>query len=218
MKIIMLGPQGCGKGTQGKRLSDKFDIPHISTGDIFRDNIKNETPLGKEAKSYIDDGKLVPDELTNRLLKDALDGKEDFILDGYPRNISQAEFLDSFSDVDHAVEIKISDDETVRRLSGRYMCKSTGKIYNVNTSPVPRKVERDDEGNVVKAYDDDTGEELYHRDDDNSDAIRERLKEYHSKTAPLVDFYSKKGKLVTINGEQNIDDVFKDITESISSE
>ncbi len=206
MKIILLGPQGSGKGTQAKLISKKFNIPHISTGDIFRKNIKEETELGKEVTSYLNSGKLVPDELTNKLVESRIkedDCKNGFILDGFPRNIKQAEFLNSVTDIDYAVDVEIPDEEVVFRLEGRRNCsnKGCGAIYNLNTSPKPK------ENNTC----DKCSSDLFQRDDDKPEAIKKRLEIYHEQTSPLIDYYDKKGILIIIDGSRSIEEVSQDI-------
>ncbi len=200
--MILLGPPGTGKGTQAALLRKHYGILHISTGDIFRENIKGNTPLGKEARTYIDKGLLVPDKVTINMVRERLakgDCKKGYILDGFPRTIPQADALDEFSDVDVVVEIKSSDDVIVRRLTSRRMCKVCGKIYGIDMPP--------EENNVCN----DDGAELSVRDDDKEGVVRSRLATYHKETAPLVVHYKKKGKLVTVNGEQPVDVIFKEI-------
>lgn len=202
MRIILLGPQGCGKGTQAKKISEKYNLPHISTGDIFRYNIKNQTTLGKEALTYIDEGNLVPDSLTNKIVEDRLkddDCKKGFVLDGYPRNIAQGKALMEMSDIDFAFNIDISDETTVRRLSGRRSC-SKGHVYHVEFNP-----------SKEKGVCDVCGLELFQRDDDKPETIKKRLEIYHEETSPLIEFYKKKGKLVEVDGEQKIEKVFEEI-------
>ena len=206
MKIILLGPQGSGKGTQAKFISEKFKIPHISTGDIFRKNIKEGTELGKEVTSYLNSGKLVPDELTNKLVESRIkedDCKDGFILDGFPRNIAQAEFLDSITKIDYSVDVEIPDQEVVFRLEGRRTCsnKECGAIYNLNTSPKPKENNKCDK----------CGSDLFQRDDDKPEAIKKRLEIYHQQTSPLIEYYQKKGILIKIDGEQDIEKVSEDI-------
>ncbi len=198
MKLIMLGPQGSGKGTQAKLLSEKFAIPHISTGDIFRENIKNKTELGKKALEYINKGKLVPDELVNEIVSSKIAHLQGFILDGYPRKLSQAEFLESFSNIDYAIEISISDEAAIKRISGRRVCESCGATYSIY-----------DEGYTGKCLK--CGSELKIRDDDKEEAVKKRLEIYHTETKPLLGFYSSKGILIKIDGEQPIEKVFEDI-------
>jgi len=206
MKLVMLGPQGSGKGTQAKMLSKRFNIPHVSTGDIFRENIKNQTELGKEISSYVNSGKLVPSEVTNKVMKNELKKNKyenGYILDGYPRDLSQAEFLDKLDGIDYAVLVDISDNETIKRLSSRRQCTKCGKIYGaVNLEEGQKECKE-------------CGGELIQREDDKPEVIKKRLVEYHNKTQPLIDFYGEKGKLKKINGEQPIEKVNKDILAAI---
>ena len=217
MKLLIVGPQGSGKGTQAEKIVEKYGVKHISTGDIFRYNIKNKTELVVEALKYINDGHLVPDELTNKLVEDTLASEDAFLLDGYPRNLYQAEFLDSITGLDKVILIDVTEEETLKRLSGRYMCKSTGKIYNINTAPKPKKMEFDGNGQFLRAFDDETGEELYQRDDDKPEAIKKRLEIYFKETAPIVDYYEKQGIVVKIDGAQTIDKVTADIYKALDN-
>ncbi len=208
MKIIMLGAPGAGKGTQAKRIAEKFGIPHISTGDIFRANIKNGTELGKEAKKYMDEGQLVPDELTVRLLLDRVkddDCSKGYVLDGFPRTIPQAEVLDSEltklnEKVDYAIDVDVPDENIVRRMSGRRACLKCGATYHLEYLK-PEK-----EGICDKC-----GSELVLRDDDKPETVNKRLKVYHEQTQPLIDYYSKKQILHTVDGTVDPDEVFKAI-------
>jgi adenylate kinase len=198
MKLLIIGPQGSGKGTQAKKIAKHYNLKHISTGDIFRKNIKEETELGRLAKSFLDTGKLVPDDVTNKIVEDALSKEENFILDGYPRNLSQAEFLDKVIKIDNVVLINLDDEEVLKRLSGRRTCPICGEIYHINFKPpkVFGKCDHDD-GN------------LFQRDDDKPDAIIKRLEIYHNETAPLVEHYSN--KIVEIDGSLSIDEVWNNI-------
>ena len=200
MNLVFLGPPGGGKGTMASRLSEAKGIPHISTGDIFRWNINNQTELGKKVKSILDSGDLVPDELTIELVKDRLakdDAKAGFILDGFPRTIPQAEALDGFATVDKAILFSLSDEEIIKRLSGRRVHKPSGRTYHVEFNP-PNVAGKDDE----------TGEDLIQREDDKVDAIKNRLSVYHKQTAPLIDYYKDKGKLTEVDAGPAPDDVF----------
>lgn len=202
MKLVLIGPQGSGKGTQAKLLKKKFDTPHISTGDMFRENIAQKTELGLKAEAIIDAGKLVPDEITTAMTKERLskpDCKKGFILDGYPRNLPQAEALDTFAKVDYVLDIDVPDEVSIKRLSARRQCKSCGAIYGI--SILPKK-----EGICDKC-----GGELYQRDDDKPETIKKRLEVYHKETEPLLNFYNKKGILVRINGDQPVEKIFEDI-------
>ena len=210
MKIIMLGAPGAGKGTQAKMIAEKYGLPHISTGDIFRANIKNGTELGKEAKEYMDKGLLVPDELTVRLLLDRVakdDCKNGYVLDGFPRTIPQAEVLDEElcklgEKVDYAVNVDVPDENIVNRMSGRRACLSCGATYHVVSIP-PKK----------EGICDVCGSELVLRDDDKPETVQKRLKVYHEQTQPLIDFYEKKGVLRSVDGTLPMEEVFTAITE-----
>ena len=209
MKVIMLGAPGAGKGTQAKMIAEKYSIPHISTGDIFRANIKNGTDLGKEAKTYIDAGKLVPDELTVKILLDRVkedDCRDGYVLDGFPRTIPQAEVLENAlkelnDSVDFAINVDVPDENIVRRMGGRRACLSCGATYHIEHIP-PKK-----EGICDKC-----GAELVLRDDDKPETVLNRLKVYHEQTQPLIDFYEKKGILKNVDGTVDMKDVFKAIT------
>ncbi len=208
MKIIMLGAPGAGKGTQAKMIADKYHVPHISTGDIFRANIKNGTELGMEAKKYMDQGLLVPDELTVKILLDRV-GKEDciegYVLDGFPRTIPQAKVLDEAlaelgESIDYAIDVDVPDENIVQRMSGRRACLSCGATYHLEHVP-PQK-----EGVCDKC-----GNELVLRDDDKADTVLNRLKVYHDQTQPLIQFYETKGVLKIVDGTQAMEDVFQSI-------
>ena len=210
MKIIMLGAPGAGKGTQAKMIAEKYGLPHISTGDIFRANIKNGTALGKEAKEYMDKGLLVPDELTVRLLLDRVakdDCKNGYVLDGFPRTIPQAEVLDEElaklgEKVDYAINVDVPDENIVNRMSGRRACLSCGATYH-NVSIPPKK----------EGICDVCGSELVLRDDDKPETVQKRLTVYHEQTQPLIDFYEKKGALRSVDGTLPMEEVFAAITE-----
>lgn len=205
MKIIMLGAPGAGKGTQAKMIADKYGVPHISTGDIFRANIKNGTELGMEAKKYMDQGQLVPDELTVKILLDRVaqaDAKNGYVLDGFPRTIPQAEVLEkALSDlgdkIDYAIDVDVPDENIINRMSGRRACVACGATYHVVHIP-PKK-----EGICDRC-----GKELILRDDDKPETVKNRLKVYHDQTQPLIDFYTNKGILKTVDGTQDMNDVF----------
>ena len=209
MKIIMLGAPGAGKGTQAKMIAEKYGLPHISTGDIFRANIKNGTELGKEAKEYMDKGLLVPDELTVRLLLDRVaqeDCKNGYVLDGFPRTIPQAEVLDEKlselgEKVDYAINVDVPDENIVNRMSGRRACLSCGATYHIVSIP-PKK----------EGICDVCGSELVLRDDDRPETVQNRLKVYHEQTQPLIDFYEKKGVLRSVDGTLPMEEVFTAIT------
>lgn len=208
MKIIMLGAPGAGKGTQAKMIADKYGVPHISTGDIFRANIKNGTELGMEARKYMDQGLLVPDELTVRILLDrvaAEDCSNGYVLDGFPRTIPQAEVLDKAlaelgGKIDYAIDVNVPDENIVRRMSGRRACLACGATYHIEH--VPSK----EEGICDRC-----GNGLVLRDDDKPETVLNRLKIYHDQTQPLIDFYSEKGVLRTVDGTQPMQDVFDSI-------
>lgn len=205
MKIIMLGAPGAGKGTQAKMIADKYGVPHISTGDIFRANIKNGTPLGKEAKEYMDQGLLVPDELTVKLLLDRVakdDCQNGYVLDGFPRTIPQAEVLDSAlakldENIDFAINVDVPDENIINRMSGRRACLDCGATYHVIS--IPPKAE---------GICDTCGSALVLRDDDQPDTVKNRLKVYHDQTQPLIDYYEAKGVLKTVDGTIPMEEVF----------
>lgn len=208
MKIIMLGAPGAGKGTQAKQIAEQYNVPHISTGDIFRANIKNGTELGKKAKEYMDQGLLVPDELVVDLVVDRIekdDCKKGFILDGFPRTIPQAEALDSAlaakdMKIDFALDIEVPDENIIDRMSGRRSCKECGAIFHIKYNP-PKS-----EGSC-----DICSGELILRDDDKEETVKKRLDVYHEQTAPLISHYKDAGSLYEIDGTRHIDVVFDEI-------
>ena len=208
MKIIMLGAPGAGKGTQAKQIAAKYEIPHISTGDIFRANIKEGTALGMEAKSYMDKGQLVPDELTVKILLDRVakdDCKNGYVLDGFPRTIPQADVLDEAvtklgEKIDFAINVDVPDENIINRMSGRRACLKCGATYHVVSIP-PKK-----EGTC-----DVCGEELVIREDDKAETVKARLEAYHKQTQPLIEYYSSKGILKEVDGTKDMNDVFADI-------
>jgi len=208
MNLILLGPPGCGKGTQAKMLTEKHHIPQISTGDILREAVKQETPMGVEAKNYMNAGKLVPDEVVIGIIQDRLkqsDCENGFILDGFPRTVVQAEALDSTltsmqKKIEHALSITVADEELLGRLTGRRTCRSCGAMYHVMFNP-PKK-----EG-VCDAC----SGELYQRDDDTEETIRNRLNVYNQQTAPLIDYYQAKGLLRNIAGTGKIEEILEKI-------
>lgn len=210
MKIIMLGAPGAGKGTQAKQIADKYQIPHISTGDIFRANIKNGTELGKKAKEYMDQGALVPDELTCDLVMDRIkqdDCKNGFVLDGFPRTIPQAEALDNAlkgigEKMDFAIDVDVPDENIVKRMGGRRACLNCGATYHVVS--IPTKVE---------GICDRCGSEVVLRDDDKPETVQKRLSVYHEQTQPLIDYYKNQGILKSVDGTQPMDKVFSAIVE-----
>ncbi len=187
MNLIFLGPPGAGKGTIAKMVKERLGIAHISTGDLFRQQIKDQTPLGKQVESILASGGLVDDEITNEMVRARLkepDVKNGFILDGYPRTIAQANKLDNFSRIDTVFNFIIDEEEVIRRVSGRRVCQSTGRIYHIEFNP-PK----------VEGVDDETGERLVQREDDKEDTIRNRLEVYRQQTYPLIDYYEKRGIL-----------------------
>jgi adenylate kinase len=209
MKIIMLGAPGAGKGTQAKQIASKYSIPHISTGDIFRANIKNGTELGKKAKEYMDQGLLVPDELTCDLVMDRIaqdDAKNGFVLDGFPRTIPQAEALDAAlanagEAVDYAINVDVPDENIVTRMSGRRACVKCGATYHIKYN-APQQ----------EGICDNCGSELIQREDDKPETVLNRLSVYHEQTQPLIDYYDGKGIVKNIDGTKDLNDVFADIT------
>jgi adenylate kinase len=208
LNIIMLGAPGAGKGTQARQLSLKYSIPHISTGDILREAVKNRTELGLKAKSFLDKGKLVPDEVIIDVVKERLsrdDCKRGFILDGFPRTIPQAEALNSSYKDLKVININVDEAELIKRLSGRRVCRKCGANYHIIYSP-PRN-----EGICNMC-----GGELYQRDDDTEDTIKARLQVYRNQTAPLIDYYNKKKMLYTISGKGSIEDIFNEIVKVLS--
>ena len=214
MKIIMLGAPGAGKGTQAKKIAEKYQIPHISTGDIFRANIKNGTELGKKAKTYMDQGLLVPDELVGDLVVDRVqqdDCKKGYILDGFPRTIPQAESLDAALSrlgeaVDYAINVEVPDENIVKRMGGRRACVGCGATYHL-VYAAPKK----------EGICDNCGAELILRDDDKPETVQKRLGVYHEQTQPLIDYYTKKGILKEVDGTMDMGDVFKAIVEILGA-
>lgn len=210
MKVVMLGAPGAGKGTQAEMIADKYGIPHVSTGDIFRANIKEGTELGKEAQTYMNKGLLVPDELTVKILLDRVakdDCRNGYVLDGFPRTISQAETLDKALNelgdaIDFAINVDVPDEHIVSRMSGRRACVECGATYHI--VHIPPKTD---------GICDKCGKELLLRDDDKPETINKRLDVYHEQTQPLIDFYGRKGVLKTIDGTVDMQDVFAAIIE-----
>ncbi|WP_320967853.1 adenylate kinase [Hungatella hathewayi] len=208
MKIIMLGAPGAGKGTQAKKIAEKYQIPHISTGDIFRSNIKEGTELGMKAKAYMDQGGLVPDELTIGMLMDRIqkdDCKNGYVLDGFPRTIPQAESLtnalnDRNQKIDYAVNVDVPDENIVNRMSGRRACLSCGATYHIVYKP-----------SKVEGICDVCGDKLVLRDDDKPETVKKRLSVYHDQTQPLIDYYKEAGVLANVDGTQDMEKVFSDI-------
>ncbi len=208
MKIIMLGAPGAGKGTQAKQIAEKYRIPHISTGDIFRANIKDGTELGKKAKEYMDQGLLVPDELTVALVADRIveeDCRDGFVLDGFPRTIPQAKALDAALEkmgekIDFAIDVDVSDESIINRMSGRRACLNCGATYHIVSIPTKEEGICDKCKNPVVL-----------RDDDKPETVQKRLGVYHEQTQPLIEYYSGQGILRSVDGMRNMQDVFEDI-------
>ncbi len=204
MRLVLVGPPGAGKGTQAEFIAAHLAVPKISTGDIFRANVSQGTPLGLEARRYMDDGKLVPDEVTINMVRERLaepDATDGFLLDGFPRTVPQAAALDKLlvdlgSQLDLVLELVVDDDEVIRRLSGRRTCRGCGKIWHVEFDPPTH------EGVCDRC-----GGELFQRDDDKPETILNRLREYGDKTAPLVDYYGAQGKLVGIDATGPVEDI-----------
>jgi len=212
MKLILLGAPGAGKGTQAVNLSQRLSIPHISTGDIFRANIKEGTELGKKAKEFIDRGLLVPDDLTVSIVKDRLqkpDCSKGFLLDGFPRTIPQAERLDEVlrdmgMELDAVINLDVPDEVIVRRMAGRRVCRNCGMAYHIVTNP-PKSEGRCDS----------CGDELIIRDDDKEETVLERLRTYHEKTEPLIDYYEEKGLLLRFDGTKDIQETTNEIMDRL---
>ena len=210
LKIIMLGAPGAGKGTQAKKIAAKYSIPHISTGDIFRANIKNNTELGQKAKTYMDKGELVPDELVVDLIMDRFkepDCANGYVLDGFPRTIPQAEALDKAlnaqnESVDYAINVEVPDENIINRMSGRRACVGCGATYLIQFNPTK-----------VEGVCDVCGEKLILRDDDKPETVKNRLSVYHEQTQPLIDYYAKKNILAEVDGTKDMEDVFNAIVE-----
>ena len=210
MKIIMLGAPGAGKGTQAKKIAAKYNIPHISTGDIFRWNIKHQTELGMKAKTYMDQGLLVPDELVVDLVADRLNEKDcqaGCVLDGFPRTIPQAEALDKALEamgqkVDYAIDVNVPDENIIHRMGGRRACVGCGATYHLEYAPTK-----------VEGICDTCGKELILRDDDKPETVKKRLNVYHDQTKPLIDYYTNAGVLKTVDGTVDINEVFAAIVD-----
>lgn len=214
MNLILLGPPGAGKGTQAQKIVEYFHIPQISTGDILRSAVKEGTPLGREAKSFMDRGQLVPDEVVIGIIDERLresDCHQGFILDGFPRNISQADALQSLlakmgKSIDHVINIEVDSEELVRRLTGRRTCKNCGAMFHILFQP-PKEEGRCDR----------CGGPLYQRTDDNEETIRNRLREYENQTTPLIDYYQKKKLLRSIHGVGGADEIFERILRQLGN-
>lgn len=214
MNIVMLGAPGAGKGTQAEKISKKYNIPHVSTGDIFRQSIKNGTSLGVAAKSYIDQGLLVPDHVTNNMVKEVLlkdEFKDGFILDGYPRTISQAEFLvnalkEQGKDLDMVLNIEVNESDILERMTGRRVCTKCNLTYHVvfNKSKDNKTCDK-------------CGTLLIQRDDDKEETVKRRLKVYRDETMPLVEYYTTNNKIRNVRGKGSVDDIFNEIVKTIES-
>jgi adenylate kinase len=205
MNVLLLGAPGAGKGTQATKISDSYRLPHISTGDIFRANIKGGTPIGLVAKSYIDKGLLVPDEVTCKIVENRLqedDCKVGYLLDGFPRNLSQAEALDKITKIDAVINIDIDVSLLMERLCGRRVCKDCGESYHISTLNGATNCSR-------------CGGELYQRKDDNPETVGSRLEVYEKQTAPLIDYYTRKGLIINIQGDDTPQGVFEAIQKEL---
>ncbi|MYS13504.1 adenylate kinase [Streptomyces sp. SID4982] len=216
MRIVLVGPPGAGKGTQAVRLAEKLGVPHISTGDLFRANISRQTELGKLAKSYMDAGNLVPDEVTIAMAKDRMeqpDAENGFLLDGFPRNVSQAQALDELLQsegikLDAVLDLEVPEEEVVKRIAGRRICrKDSSHVFHVTYS----KPEQD-------GVCDKCGGELYQRDDDSEDTVRKRLEVYHTQTEPIIDYYKAQGLVVTISSLGPVEEITKRALEALKRE
>ncbi|MET7610559.1 adenylate kinase [Streptomyces seoulensis] len=216
MRIVLVGPPGAGKGTQAVRLAEKLGVPHISTGDLFRANISRQTELGKLAKSYMDAGNLVPDEVTIAMAKDRMeqaDAENGFLLDGFPRNVSQAEALDELLQgegikLDAVLDLEVPEEEVVKRIAGRRICRNdSSHVFHVTYS-APKK----------EGVCDVCGGELYQRDDDSEDTVRKRLEVYHTQTEPIIDYYKAQGLVVTISSLGPVDEITKRALEALKRE
>lgn len=215
LNILLLGAPGAGKGTQAQMIKEKYHIPHISTGDMFREAIRNKTPVGLLADSYISKGNLVPDDVTIALVKERLsqdDCANGYLLDGFPRTIVQAEALAQLSSeinrpIDLVINVDVDESKLIDRISGRRMCKGCGASYHIKNLP-PK----------VEGVCDVCGGELYIRKDDNVDALKVRLENYHNQTQPLIDFYANCGLIATVNGDSSLENVFKAITDVIEGD
>ena len=207
MNIILLGAPGAGKGTQASKISDAYALPHISTGDIFRENIKNETEIGLLAKSYIDKGQLVPDEVTCKIVENRIvkpDCEKGYMLDGFPRTIAQAEALDKVAKIDLVINMDVDFALIMDRLCGRRVCKDCGESYHVTTLNGATTCSR-------------CGGELYQRKDDNPETVQSRLDVYNAQTSPLIDYYTKQGKLFNVVGNTTPEDVFEVLSKKLSA-
>jgi len=205
MRLVLVGPPGAGKGTQASLLAEHYQIPHISTGDIFRANLKSGTALGLQAKGFMDKGELVPDSVTNEMVKDRLSNASGFLLDGFPRNVAQAEVLQGFlsekgAPLNAVVEFQINNEEIIKRLSSRRTCRGCGKVFP---------------GQVSKC--DSCGGEIYQRDDDKESVIARRLEVYGEQTAPIIDFYKRAGLLITVAAIGEVSSITENVIRALST-
>ena len=208
MNLVFLGPPGAGKGTIASKAKEFYAIPHISTGDLFRDNIKNETELGKQVKAILAGGNLVPDSVTIAMVENRLkdkDTEKGFILDGFPRTIPQADALAGMTKLDAVINFQLDRESIIKRLSGRRMCKSTGRIYHILYTPP-----------LVEGKDDETGEDLIQRDDDKPEAILNRLDVYEAQTEPLINYYREKGLIVDIDASLSPSEVAEELKKALA--
>ncbi len=207
MNIILLGAPGAGKGTQASKISAAYNLPHISTGDIFRENIKNQTPIGVLAKSFIDKGQLVPDEVTCKIVEERIsraDCANGYMLDGFPRTIAQAEALDKIAKIDLVINIDVDHSLLMDRLCGRRVCKDCGESYHISRLG--------DKTDCARC-----GGELYQRKDDNPETVQSRLRVYNAQTSPLIEYYTKKGILFNVVGNTTPEDVFEKVSEKLDA-
>ena len=207
MNIILLGAPGAGKGTQASKISAAYNLPHISTGDIFRENIKNQTPIGVLAKSFIDKGQLVPDEVTCKIVEERIsraDCANGYMLDGFPRTIAQAEALDKIAKIDLVINIDVDHSLLMDRLCGRRVCKDCGESYHISRLG--------DKTDCARC-----GGELYQRKDDNPETVQSRLRVYNAQTSPLIEYYTKKGILFNVVGNTTPEDVFEKVAEKLDA-
>lgn len=203
VKLILLGPPGSGKGTQAKILSKKINIPQVSTGDLFRENIKNKTELGIKAKEVMDKGYLVPDAVTNAMAKERLernDCKKGYILDGYPRTVPQAEFLDSIQKIDKVINFELSEEEVIKRISGRRTCSKCGEMFHI----IFKKPQKENICDVCNS-------DLIQRPDDQPESVIKRLEVYKKQTEPLIEYFTSQGKIININAFPEIDKIAKKV-------
>ncbi|MFC7116660.1 adenylate kinase [Natronoarchaeum sp. GCM10025703] len=205
LRLVILGAPGAGKGTQCERLVDEFDLAHVTTGDALRANKDMETEYGTP-RSFMDEGELVPDPVVNEIVEAELTAADGFVLDGYPRNHDQAEYLDSITDLDGVLYLAVDEDVLVDRLTGRRVCSDCGANYHVEFNP-PAEAGTCDE----------CGGGLYHREDDQEETARERLRVYQENTQPLIEFYRNRGELIEIDGEQSIEAVWEDVKDAVQS-